>query len=740
MDFDIKTWLDENQARWPSKWTPGHTTEQPQNRRRIVGRRTPIDRARDYVSKIDGAIQGQNGSGKALNVACVLINGFDLTIDQATPLFEEWSSRCDPPWSPHEIQHKLEEAADKDQDKERGYLLNREREGRHNRPQRNARPVAVRPEPPMAEATQEEGACVHGDGNIDASNGEIEDNPPDDGIDYDDDRPEIQVTSDEHIVNLEVLAIIAEDPRIFQRGEILVEDIRNLNDKQLKIINNIGSFKIVPISLAKLRHVIGQNVRFYKLVPIKSEEDEEPEYKKVYIHTPDWCVKSIHGWGGYPGFKVLEGITEVPILHKDGSIFENPGYDIETRMIYEPSCENFPKIADNPSQEDAKNAANRLLDLVCDFPWEEIDKDKGIVHKSSWLAALMTVMCRHLVDGCCPAFLFNANVAGSGKSKLADIIAMIATGRTMPRTGYADNEEEMKKSMISILMSAKPFVLFDNIQTGGSLGGKTVDAVLTSRVYSDRLLGFNKNPEFLVNTVFFATGNQVNLKGDSLRRFVIGKLRSPLESPELRPESEFKIKEKILGYVSRNRGSFVIDVLTIMKAYIKSGMPKGNLIAMGSYEEWSSMIRETVNWVIGHDPSKSQHYLKKEDKQSLARAALLNGWANLVLPSKDNDFKGHPKGVTVSKAVDFLNGSPEKYKILRDALLEHSRSTKRELPANPVIGRFLGDIEDTVIGGRYLKKITDKCEGTLWMVYESTIKDQDESEEQENIQGPETPF
>ena len=244
-----------------------------------------------------------------------------------------------------------------------------------------------------------------------------------------------------------------------------------------------------------------------------------------------------------------------------------------------------------------------------------------------------------------------------------------------------------------------------------------------------------------MNTVFFATGNQINLKGDSLRRFIIGKLKSPLESPELRPDSEFKIKEKILSYVARNRGSFVIDALTIIKAYIKAGSPKGGLISMGSYEEWSSVIREAVNWSTGNDPAKSQHYLKKEDRQSLAKAALLNGWADLVLPSKDNEFTGSRKdGLTVSEAVAILNGAPEKYNILRDALLEFSRSSKRELPVNSIIGKYLGDIEDTVIGGRYLEKTPNRSRGTLWTVKEATIKDQDDTEEKENIEIPDVPF
>lgn len=69
-----------------------------------------VDRARKYLSKTPPAISGQGGHNTAYRVACVLILGFGLSVDEALPLFREWNQNCQPPWSEREIQHKLEDA------------------------------------------------------------------------------------------------------------------------------------------------------------------------------------------------------------------------------------------------------------------------------------------------------------------------------------------------------------------------------------------------------------------------------------------------------------------------------------------------------------------------------------------------------------------------------------------------------------------------------------------------------
>jgi putative DNA primase/helicase len=79
------------------------------------------DRARAYLSKIEPAVSGQRGHDRTFRVACALVLGFGLAVEEALPLLTEWNERCQPPWTEKELLHKLEDADKKDD--ERGYLL-----------------------------------------------------------------------------------------------------------------------------------------------------------------------------------------------------------------------------------------------------------------------------------------------------------------------------------------------------------------------------------------------------------------------------------------------------------------------------------------------------------------------------------------------------------------------------------------------------------------------------------------
>jgi len=82
-----------------------------------------IERARLYVARMPLAISGSGGSVACLNVAVALRHGFGLTLQQAWPLMVEYSDRCSPPWTPKELEHKLQSAEKRPHDKPRGHLL-----------------------------------------------------------------------------------------------------------------------------------------------------------------------------------------------------------------------------------------------------------------------------------------------------------------------------------------------------------------------------------------------------------------------------------------------------------------------------------------------------------------------------------------------------------------------------------------------------------------------------------------
>jgi hypothetical protein len=80
------------------------------------------ERAKRYLQKMPDAVEGQGGDLDTYKVACVLVLDFDMTIDEAWPILQEWNqSHCDPPWDDQRLRRKLEEA--NKQGSERGRLL-----------------------------------------------------------------------------------------------------------------------------------------------------------------------------------------------------------------------------------------------------------------------------------------------------------------------------------------------------------------------------------------------------------------------------------------------------------------------------------------------------------------------------------------------------------------------------------------------------------------------------------------
>jgi AAA domain len=74
-------------------------------------RNDPVKAARKYVNKIPPAVSGQKGHDACYHVACVLVVGFALTLEQAFDAIGPWNTKCEPPWSKEELLHKFESAA-----------------------------------------------------------------------------------------------------------------------------------------------------------------------------------------------------------------------------------------------------------------------------------------------------------------------------------------------------------------------------------------------------------------------------------------------------------------------------------------------------------------------------------------------------------------------------------------------------------------------------------------------------
>lgn len=86
----------------PNKTAPiPHTFHRPE----------ALERARQYLQRMDPACSGQNGHGQTFRAARVLVLDFDLDPQTAFELLrDDFNPRCVPPWSERELRHKAESA------------------------------------------------------------------------------------------------------------------------------------------------------------------------------------------------------------------------------------------------------------------------------------------------------------------------------------------------------------------------------------------------------------------------------------------------------------------------------------------------------------------------------------------------------------------------------------------------------------------------------------------------------
>lgn len=420
--------------------------------------------------------------------------------------------------------------------------------------------------------------------------------------------------------------------RVYQRVGRLVQVVTTATDRTIKQGNieiKAGTVSLREIPPSVMRERIGQAVRLManKVMP-------SGDIIEVAASVPRAMVDAILERGDYgQAIRVVRGVVTCPTLRLNGSVVQTPGYDASTHLVYQPN-DSYPVLGDQATRDQALDDVAQLRSIVGDFCFET-DADF-----SAWLAMVLSMTCRHLVDGCVPLFSVQANIRGAGKSLLVDVANIIAYGRPAARKVYTDDDNEMRKAITSVLMESIPAVLLDNVDR--SFGGASLDAVLTSRTYSDRVLGANRTTgELPADTVWCATGNNISFVGDMVRRVLPVRLMSQHERPEDRTDFA---QSDLLGYVTAIRAGLVVRVIRIMQAYLQAGRPTIPGGQWGGFPQWYDIIRGCVVWLGLHDPMTTRATALDSDS-SMDAVAMLH--AAIEEAMKD----GYPHGVTATQLV-----------------------------------------------------------------------------------------
>jgi len=400
----------------------------------------------------------------------------------------------------------------------------------------------------------------------------------------------------------------------------------------------------------------------------------------------------------------LNGIASVPVMRPDGSVWDTPGLDPRTGIMYRPS-EGLvvPPIPSNPTDAQVKQCAADLIEILHDFP---IEIEAG---KSAWVSALMTILCRNAIEGPVPMFMVSANRRGTGKDKLAGVLGMIAVGKELAISPYTDNDEEMRKALFSVAMSGKPIVYYGNITK--TFGGGNIDAALTTGMVTDRILGKSEHGECEWKAVMLGTSNQPELGEDTLRRTMPIHMVSNLEHPENRARSEFKYPD-IWKHCRDRRGHFIWCVMTMARAWLIKGeqLPE-SAVPWGSYEAWSHVVRGAIVNSGLVDPYRAVTFMIERVGSTMDSAlSRLMSWLRFIDP--------HSRGKT---AVDILesvktNQSDSRVRETREAITVLSPGAIKNDNYSPVaLGKKLNGKHQTVVDGMKLE-FSNTSSGKKWYV------------------------
>lgn len=257
------------------------------------------------------------------------------------------------------------------------------------------------------------------------------------------------------------------------------------------------------------------------------------------------------------------------------------GYDPET-LTY-----TLRSGLDYDENQDPNEGLKFLRHLIEYFPWAD---GRSLAVQ---VAAMMTIFCAKLYRGRSPMFLWNANLPGSGKSRLAQLCLDPVHGGAA-RAGFSyEDKAEVKKELDAAAQAFAPYIFFDDLQRG-KIRNEHLQRWLTAPDWSCRVLGSKDMWHGRLYAATLMTGNELKLNDDLERRTLVVDLFARVSARErVLPNDAVILDDEFFADDSR-KAQVLSAMWGLIKWWDENDRPKASDKPLDSFEGWSRVVPAVV--------------------------------------------------------------------------------------------------------------------------------------------------
>jgi hypothetical protein len=273
----------------------------------------------------------------------------------------------------------------------------------------------------------------------------------------------------------------------------------------------------------------------------------------------------------------------IPIIYNNKLTFANKGYDVRfsSWLPY-----NAPEININLSLEESKSVIEEVFKEFCfssDDPSAKINAIAGLL--TPFLRGLYTDFNVRT-----PIFCYIGNRERVGKDYCAGMTGIVYEGFALDDSPISTSENsknnntaELGKKILGAMLSGRKRLHFANNK--GHIDNAVLEAVLTSKKWSDRMLSKNKNPTLDNEIEFSMSGNiGISYTPDFMNRARFIRLFLEQEDANAR----LFTNPNLHNWILENRSLILSGLYGLVRTWDEKGRPMGK-VPFTSFSEWAAI-------------------------------------------------------------------------------------------------------------------------------------------------------